>query len=278
MSRNPDGKRQQHMAAAVSRLRVHRASVLTCSLLAVLWGSHPVRAQLPVSDSDFFRVEPAFKQVLVDSTWEPFHMAIMIDNSTILGALAIPLTYDGGADLRVDSSRITAPDIRGVTYGPAGRNAAWTIKTSLINATSNNILLGFISFSSFASSSDTLCYVHFLAAPAPAGNVILDSTTAQFQHLGITSVLAEEYTPQWTPGVIRVSGMELAGDLNCDFEVTIGDIIYLVNYAIKSGPEPCNLALADANCNGVITMSDAIWLVNYLFRGGPPPEPPCSGA
>lgn len=258
----------------VTRGRVRRALMLACSLSAVWWMPRGVQAQ-PLSDSDFLWIEPAVTLVSVDSVVKPFYVSIMIDNSTVLGAAAIPLTYAGAANLRADSSFTSPPDIRAVTYGPAGRNAAWTIKTSYITAASKNILLGFISFSSFPRVSDTLAYVHFLAPPSPGGNVILDSTIANNQHLAITDVVAVEFIPVWTPGLITVLAGGLPGDMNCNFETTIGDIVYLVNFLFKGGPEPCSLTMADANCDDLINLGDAIWLVNYLFRGGPPPQPPC---
>jgi hypothetical protein len=59
------------------------------------------------------------------------------------------------------------------------------------------------------------------------------------------------------------------GDANVDGKVTVSDVVYLVNYLFKGGPEPW-LMYSDANGDSKVTVSDVVYLVNYLFKGGPP--------
>jgi hypothetical protein len=59
------------------------------------------------------------------------------------------------------------------------------------------------------------------------------------------------------------------GDANLDGKVTVSDVVFLVNYLFKGGPEPW-LAYSDANGDEKVTVSDVVYLVNYLFKGGPP--------
>jgi hypothetical protein len=61
------------------------------------------------------------------------------------------------------------------------------------------------------------------------------------------------------------------GDANMDFKVTVSDVVYLVNYLFKSGPEPW-LLFSDANADKQVTVSDVVYLVNFLFKGGPAPK------
>jgi len=62
------------------------------------------------------------------------------------------------------------------------------------------------------------------------------------------------------------------GDANGDGEVTISDVVYLVNYLFKSGPAPVPFSrVGDANCDDIVDIVDAVYLVNYLFKNGPPP-------
>jgi subtilisin family serine protease/glutamine cyclotransferase len=61
------------------------------------------------------------------------------------------------------------------------------------------------------------------------------------------------------------------GDVNADFDVTIADVVYLINYLFKSGPPPEPLLTGDVNCDEEIDIVDAVYIVNYLFKGGPPP-------
>ena len=60
------------------------------------------------------------------------------------------------------------------------------------------------------------------------------------------------------------------GDANVDGKVSVSDVVYLINYLFKGGPEPW-CAYSDANGDAKISVSDVVYLINYLFKGGPPP-------
>ena len=173
------------------------------AVLFVLALSSGVWAQ-PQSDSDFVFLHPPSIGIHPSpSADSSFTWAVWIKNKTVLGAIALPLCYTGSTDIDIDTSVHTPPDIRGVSYGPGGRNAGWTIKTSLPKVDSNYVLCGFVSFSSFPASDDTLLYLHFkLLANAPNAVVNCDSCGAGGQHLAITDVLAQDQRPTWTPGSI----------------------------------------------------------------------------
>jgi hypothetical protein len=63
----------------------------------------------------------------------------------------------------------------------------------------------------------------------------------------------------------------ICGDANGDGLVSISDIVYLINYIFKFGPEPEVLKKGDANGDGKTSISDVVYLINYLLKGGPPP-------
>jgi len=46
-----------------------------------------------------------------------------------------------------------------------------------------------------------------------------------------------------------------------------------VTYLYKSGPAPDPQWVGDANCDGIINVGDIVYLVSYLYKGGP--EPGC---
>jgi len=71
-------------------------------------------------------------------------------------------------------------------------------------------------------------------------------------------------------GYVNTAAFE-HGDVNADGSVAISDVVYLVNYLFKSGPEPIPLETGDVNGNNEATISDAVYLVNYLFKSGSPP-------
>jgi len=64
------------------------------------------------------------------------------------------------------------------------------------------------------------------------------------------------------------------GDTNGDCNVSVSDVIYIINYLFKNGSEPKPLRAADTNCDGMVTVTDVVYLINYLFKNGPPP--PCN--
>jgi serine protease len=59
------------------------------------------------------------------------------------------------------------------------------------------------------------------------------------------------------------------GDANADGVVTVGDMVYLVNYLYRLGPVPDPPSAGDVNADCGITVGDIIYLMNYLYREGP---------
>ena len=91
-----------------------------------------------------------------------------------------------------------------------------------------------------------------------ASNVVIPSTDTTF-----------EYQAEVFP--------TLRGDVNRDTKITLIDIIFLVNYIFKSGPNSDPPALSNLNCDKKgdgtdnINLQDIIYLVNYIFDSGPHP-------
>ena len=72
------------------------------------------------------------------------------------------------------------------------------------------------------------------------------------------------------------------GDFNCDCipgeadaidPTNILDIIHLINYKFKSGPEPIPYAICsgDVNCDCIMNILDIISLIDFKFKSGPAP-------
>lgn len=63
------------------------------------------------------------------------------------------------------------------------------------------------------------------------------------------------------------------GNVNRDSDVTIADVVSIVNYLFKGGD--VFLYMSDMNGDCLADIVDAVYLVNYLFRGGPRPQCSC---
>jgi len=72
-------------------------------------------------------------------------------------------------------------------------------------------------------------------------------------------------------------GVVVTGDADVSGAIEAADIIIMVNYLFKGGPEPLPIAQAgDVNCDGVTTSADIIDLVNHVFKSGAAPCDVCS--
>jgi hypothetical protein len=58
-------------------------------------------------------------------------------------------------------------------------------------------------------------------------------------------------------------------DVNCDNNIGIQDVVYLVNFLYNDGVSPCIPQVADNNCSKNPSISDVICMIMYLFRDGP---------
>lgn len=63
----------------------------------------------------------------------------------------------------------------------------------------------------------------------------------------------------------------MRGDANGDEELNMLDIMHIINYLYKAGPDPIPMDAADANYDTTINLMDASYLMDYFYRGGPPP-------
>lgn len=69
----------------------------------------------------------------------------------------------------------------------------------------------------------------------------------------------------------------LTGDVNGDTDMGLIDVVYLINYVLRSGAAPIPyLGMGDVNCSGDITTADIIYLAYYLYKRGPIPCEACA--
>ena len=63
----------------------------------------------------------------------------------------------------------------------------------------------------------------------------------------------------------------LCGDANSDDKISVGDVVYLINYVFSGGAEPEPFEAGNVNCDTRLSVSDAVYLINYIFLGGNAP-------
>ncbi|HOP07039.1 MAG TPA: S8 family serine peptidase [candidate division Zixibacteria bacterium] len=110
--------------------------------------------------------------------------------------------------------------------------------------------------------------------------IILDSSS--FGNAGTwewTANGTNRFSPRWPGPYVFVIGETsyTPGDVNGDSELTIDDILYLVQYMFHGGPLPVNVQSCDVNGScGPIDIADLTFLVQYFFGDGPEPVYGCS--
>jgi hypothetical protein len=68
----------------------------------------------------------------------------------------------------------------------------------------------------------------------------------------------------------------LPGDVNKSGEVNVVDIVFLINYLFRNGPEPAYPPCADPNVDCWVSISDVVYLINYVLKTGASPELGCA--
>ena len=73
-------------------------------------------------------------------------------------------------------------------------------------------------------------------------------------------------------GFTQESGAQMAGDVNADSVVELGDVLYEISYLYKNGPPPVFWECGDPNTDCVIDLGDVLYLISYLYKQGPDPQ------
>jgi hypothetical protein len=107
------------------------------------------------------------------------------------------------------------------------------------------------------------------------GWVELDTAWLDWHYLVFNDQQGTSWMPQVVPSPYHITVTCAAGDANCDQQVDIGDVVFLINYLYKGGPPPPLPELGDVNGDCVIEIGDVVYLINYLFKNGPVPQSGC---
>jgi hypothetical protein len=63
----------------------------------------------------------------------------------------------------------------------------------------------------------------------------------------------------------------LCGDCDASGEISVDDVVFLLNFIFNGGPAPDPIEIGDVDDSDSIDIDDAVYLIMYLFMGGPPP-------
>jgi hypothetical protein len=121
--------------------------------------------------------------------------------------------------------------------------------------------------SEFASDVTTIDSLmgNFYAIPPDHA---LNPDSSYFWRVQAFDLAGNESGFQETPFVFSLF---ILGDTNDDGRIEAGDVVFLLSYLYRNGPEPNPLKSGDANSDGDIDGADVVYLLNYLYRGGAPP-------
>ncbi len=124
--------------------------------------------------------------------------------------------------------------------------------------------------SSLSPGNEAVCCPIFTPQSAGTATFSLTSWLNTSPSMLVTYDSSAAILPPLRGGNITVLPF-LTGDSNHNGVIDASDVVYLINYLFKGGPEPDPLESGDANCDGNVSVSDVVYLINYLFKGGPAP-------
>ncbi len=193
-------------------------------------------------------------------------LSIYENNFLPCSKLDITLRFGhGSAPLHCDSVRFWGTRVE-----------SFPVKNVSVHNGNQTILLTLQNSSSpLQPGSGLLANVYFtLESTAVVGETLaVDSAVISGTYLNYTSIIGA-YPPHFVSGGVAVATPKW-GDANRDDKVTISDVIFLINYLFKGGPQSNPSYMGDANCDHSVTISDVVYLVSYLFKGGPAPGAGC---
>jgi hypothetical protein len=237
-----------------------QAAADTCSL---------VRPQLVIAIAD--TLSAVSQGGAPDST---AMLEIHARNSAPLSELKIPIEFAGEVAFVYDSFSTAGcrtsyfEEVDLIHYAPSSKRATFRLLTSAAVNTQPDLEPGvgpvLKLYFTVPSNGD----------PGQSVPIELDGYTS-YMPMYFSRFL--DYQPEATSGSVMVTSccMNLRGNIDADpaDEVTISDLIFLVDYMFSGGPTPTCPREADINASINIDVSDLIYLVDYMFTGGYPPLP-----
>lgn len=204
---------------------------------------------------------------------ETVTLAIELNNTVPITKAVIPVDFVGSARLTYDSTSTNgcrngvSTKINMTNYDPF--NSRYTYE--LINTTTGEIAVD--------PGAGVIMKLFFTAyASATEGQ------TAVISHSGYSGYLpyveSEYYSYQlptkdgFVEIVLPPCCIGIRGNVDLEGIVDVSDLVYLIDYQFRSGPEPDCLEAANVDGLESVDVGDVVYLIDYQFHGGPPP-PDC---
>jgi PKD repeat protein len=195
-------------------------------------------------------------------------VTVSITNTIPLSQLIVPVSLSGDLPLRFDSVSIAGCRTSGFTkqmvhFDPF--NNRMTVKLANPGSSQTNLPAG---------QGPILRLFVFNSETEPSE----DSATVSLNGYGsyIPTCIGPLFTYEPRVQMAQVfSGccMGTRGnvDASADDNITINDLVALVDFMFRGAIAPACMAEADIDASGDMTMADLTWLIGYMYRAGPQP-------
>ena len=152
-------------------------------------------------------------------------------------------------------------------------HAHGTIAGLVIDSDSLPIAGAIVYLNNHEHEDTTIAAGLFMMTNIEAGSYTLTVEHPKYRDSTLTNVVVNVGSSK--DKVILLSGCGfVAGDVDGSSDVTISDVVVMINYIFGGGPAPEPIDAGDTNCDAKLNISDAVQLINFIFSGG---APPCAG-
>ncbi len=187
-------------------------------------------------------------------------LPVVVFNDEALLGLKIPLTWEG--PLYCDSGRFV------------GERTQYFGASNVVPENEPNLAYAYATGDPLIPAGEgELIYLYFTVLDT--GFVSVDTISLYgWMYLYFVDSLWREVNPLFVPTELHIEVL-LAGDVNGDGIVNVGDVVALVNYLYRGGAPPDSPDQADVNGDCEVNVGDIVYLVNYLYKNGPVPLAGC---
>ena len=201
---------------------------------------------------------------------------ININTIDYMRAFLVPLFAEGTSNPVLDTS-LTGSYAIGTTYGfdPPSLVAHFSSKSINETGPPTDPMLFIVAFGYLTPANGLYCRM-FYKVSGPGTLTLRTAVHSIAGTVRMERIDGSTASINW-PAAGEVGSFTVTqlvkprGNVNCDEQINVTDIIYVISYLFKGGPTPNPLENGDVNCDGQVTVSDVIYLINYLFKSGPPP-------